>query len=63
MTSAITRRSSCPIGAQSDDRRALSPQQQTTVGGILSRGNPTHVAPSRKSTLTRLNYHNMTIVP
>lgn len=44
-------------------RRALSPQQQTTVGGILSRGSPTYVAPGRKSALTRHNYHSMTIVP
>lgn len=33
------------------------------VGGILSRGSPTYGAPSRKSTLTRHNYHSITIVP
>lgn len=33
------------------------------AGGILSRGNPAYVAPSRKSTLTRHNYYSMTNVP
>lgn len=64
MTPAITR------GSESSYRSAkvmivghYRHDSDSMAGGILSRGNPTYVAPSRKSTLTRHNYYSITIVP